>query len=149
MSIYAAQGLKATTAQTALTVISASTIRPRIVEFVLGSTGAPSSDASFQVQLKRFTAAGTAGTSPAGVGTDPNDPAAVVTFGSNLSIEPTYTANTTLAEVAVNPRGTFRWLAYMQSAELILPATTANGAGFLVNLLGGASTVTVDVKVQQ
>jgi hypothetical protein len=148
MSTYAAQGTKAITAQTALTLISAATIRPRLIDYKLSTTGAPSSDASYEIQLKRFTAAGTS-TSVTPGGTDPSDPASLVTAGSNASVEPTYAAIVPVDDVGVNPRATFRWVAYDQRAEVLMPATAASGLGFLLNALGGASTVIVDAKVAQ
>jgi len=148
MSIYTVQGTQTVTATTALTVISASTIRPRIIRFCLSQVGTVSSDSQFRVQAKRFTAAGTAGTSPTPAARDSGDPAATFTAGSALSAEPTYTANTTQKDISVNPRGIFTWTAVDGRDEILLPATTANGVGWLVTTLGGATTVVVDADVQ-
>jgi len=147
MSVYAAQGTQTASAKTALVITSTAAIRPRIIEYKSSTTGAPNSDASYEIQLKRFTAAGTT-TAVTPQSTDPNDPAATVIAGSNATVEPTYTGNP-IDDYGANPRATFRWVAYDQRAEIILPATAANGAGWLLNLLGGASTVIVDAKVLQ
>lgn len=148
MSIYRTQGTQTAAAKTALTIISAATIRPRLIAFNLSQVGTVSTDANFEIQLKRFTAAGTStATTPAAV--DSGDPAATFTAGTNTSAEPTYTANTTLADLAVNPRSTFRWVALEQRDEVIMPSTAANGVGFLVNALGGATTIVVDATVMQ
>ena len=40
-------------------VVSTAAIRPRIIEYKSSTTGAPSSDAGYEIQVKRFTAAGT------------------------------------------------------------------------------------------
>lgn len=146
--IYAVTGQQTAGAKTILTVVSAATIRPRIVEYKSSTTGGPTSDASYEVQLKRFTAAGTT-TALTPASTDSGDPAATFTAGSNATVEPTYTANTLIDDYGANPRATFRWVAYDQRAEIILPATAANGVGWLLNSLGGASTVLVDAKVLQ
>lgn len=148
MSIYRTQGTQTASAKTALTIISASTIRPRLIAFNLSQVGTVSTDANFEIQLKRFTAAGTtSAVTPAAV--DSGDPASTFTAGSNASAEPTYTANTTLADLAVNPRSTFRWVALEQRDEVIMPSTAANGVGFFVNALGGATTIVVDATVMQ
>lgn len=148
MSVYSAQGVQTVAAKTALVITSTAAIRPRIIDVTLQQIGTPGGDASYEVHAKRFTAAGTTtGVTPAS--TDPNDPAATVIAGSNATVEPTYTANTLIRQFACNPRATFRWVAYDQRAEIILPATAANGVGFLLNALGGAVTVVVDASVLQ
>ena len=146
--IYAVQGTQNASAKTALVVVSTAAIRPRIIEYKSSTTGAPNSDASYEIQVKRFTAAGTT-TALTPASTDSGDPAATLTAGSNATVEPTYTANTTIDDYGANPRATFRWVAYDQRAEIILPATAANGVGWLLNLLGGASVVVIDAKVLQ
>lgn len=148
MSTYAAQGTSAVAARTALNLVSTATLRPRLFDYVLSTTGAPNSDASYEVQLKRFTAAGTS-TAVVFSATDPSDPLPpILSAGSNNTVEPTYTG-TPIDDRGVNPRSTWRWQAYDQRAEIILPAVAASGVGFLVSLLGGASTVIVDAKVLQ
>lgn len=148
MSVYSTQGTQAVVAKTALTIVSTAAIRPRIIDVTCQQLGTPGSDASYEVHAKRFTAAGTTtGVTPAS--TDPNDPAATFTAGTNASAEPTYTANTLLRQLICNPRATYRWVAYDQRAEWIMPATAANGIGFLVNTLGGAVTVVIDASVLQ
>lgn len=147
--IYAAQGTQTAAPKTALTVTSTANGRPRILEFIYSNIGAVTVDSQFEVQVSRYTAAGTTTVVTPGQ-TDPSDAAAsLVTFGSNATVEPTYTANSMINRQGVNPRGIYRWTAYDPSAELILPATASNGIGFLLNTLGGAVTVVVDVKVRQ
>jgi hypothetical protein len=147
--IYASQGTKGITAQTALTLVSTANGRPRIIEYKLSNVGAVTVDSQFEVQVKRFTVAGTT-TAVTPSGTDPSDPAATLfTAGSNATVEPTYTAGVIIDDTGVNPRGIYRWTAYDPSAEIILPATAANGVGFFVAVLGGAVSVIVDAKVRQ
>lgn len=146
--IYAAQGTQTAAAKTAQTIVSTANGRPRLIEYKLSNVGAVTVDSQFEVQLKRFTAAGTT-TAVTPVTTDPTDPAAtLMTFGSNASAEPTYSGNP-IDDQGVNPRGLYRWTAYDPRAEIILPATAANGVGFLVQALGGAVTIIVDSKVLQ
>lgn len=145
--LYKCVGTK-TSALTALTIISAATIMPRIKSFKLSNTGTVSTDSNFEVTVKRFTAAGTT-TAITPASPDPGAPAATFTAGSNATIEPTYTANTLLEDVAVNPRSVFSWFPEGPDADLVLPATAANGVGFLVAALGGATTVIVAAMVQQ
>lgn len=148
MSIYRATGTQTSAAKTALTLISTAAIRPRLIAFNLSQVGTVSTDSGFEIQVKRFTAAGTTtAVTPAAV--DSGDPASTFTAGSNATVEPTYTANTTVEDVSVNPRSTFRWVALEQRDEVIMPATAANGVGFLVNALGGATTIVCTATVMQ
>lgn len=147
--IYAAQGIQTVTAKTALTLVSTTNGRSRLIEYTLSQVGTVSVDSQFEIQLKRFTVAGTT-TAVTPSSTDPSDPAATLfTAGSNATVEPTYTAGVVIDDKAVNPRGIFRWTAYAPDAEVILPAVAANGLGFYVAVLGGATTVIVDAKVRQ
>jgi len=125
--IYAAQGSQSAGAKTALTLVSTANGRSRLLEFIYSNVGAITVDSQFEVQLKRFTAAGTS-TAVTPTSTDPSDPAATLfTAGSNATVEPTYTAGSVINDTGVNPRGVFRWTAYAPDAEVILPATAANG----------------------
>lgn len=146
MSLYSAAGTQTAAAKTALTIISASTIRPRIVEFKYSNIGLVSTDSAFEMQAKRCTTAGTV-TAVTPSPMDSGDPAATFTAGSNASAEPTYTANTIVDDTAVNPRSIYVWRAYDPSAYIVLPATAANGMGFFVNALGGAVTIVAEAKV--
>lgn len=146
--IFKAIGIKATAAQTILTIVSTATVRPRLLAVVYSNVGLVSSDSNWQAQCKRFTAAGTT-TAVTPASTDSADPASTFTAGSNATVEPTYTANTTVSDEGINPRNTFRWVGYDQRDEIILPATAANGIGWLLNALGGAVTAQVEATVLQ
>jgi len=146
--LYTCVGTQTAAAKSALGVTATAAVRPRLVAFTLSNIGTVSTDSGFQIQVKRYTAAGTSTAVTPAPG-DSGDPASTFTAGSNHSAEPTYTANTTFKDVAVNPRSTWRWAAYEQRAELVAPATAANGFGWLVNALGGATTVNVDAEVMQ
>jgi len=147
--IFAAQGTQTAAGKTALTVVSTANGRSRILEYKLSNVGAITVDSQFEVQVKRFTAAGTT-TAVTPSPTDPSDPAAsLFTAGSNATVEPTYTAGVVIDDTGVNPRGIYRWTAYAPDAEIILPAVASNGVGFFLNVLGGAVTVIVDAKIRQ
>lgn len=146
--LYSTNGTQTAAAKTALGIVSTAAIRPRLIGFTYSQIGTVTVDADFEMHLKRFTAAGTS-TAETPAATDSGDPAATFTAGSNHSAEPTYTANTLLRRTGINPRSTYRWVAYEQRAEILMPATAANGLGFLVNTLGGATTIIVDAEVLQ
>lgn len=146
--LYTCVGTQTAAAKSALGVVATAAVRPRIMGFVLSNIGLVSTDSGFQIQLKRFTAAGTS-TAITPAPADSGDPAATFTAGSNHSAEPTYTANTVIADIAVNPRSTVKWTPDDPSAPPTAPATAANGFGWLVNALGGATTVNVNASITQ
>lgn len=148
MSIYSARGTQTAAAKTALVVTSTAAIRPRIKKLIGSNIGAVTLDSQIEVQVSRFTNPGTT-TAVTPAGYDSGDPAATLIFGSNATVEPTYTANTLLTSLIYNPRGSQIWQAYDKDAEILLPATASNGAGALLNTLGGGVTVAVTAEVQQ
>lgn len=128
---YSVNGPSATgtALKTAVTIIAASTVRPRIYEFAAGLTTAPNStDQQLEFAVQRFTAVGTAGSNPTPLPVDPGDVAAVATAGITHSSEPTYTATGILFQQAMNQRAMFRWVA-VPGYELMAPATASNGIG--------------------
>lgn len=116
----------AAAATTILGITSAATIRPAVYDFVMGSAAAPADQAN-NVQLKRYTAAGTA-TSVTPQALDSGDPAALAGAGENHTVEPTYTAGATMLSLSFNQQATVRWIVPPDDA-IILPATAANGLG--------------------
>ena len=148
MTVYSGRGTQTVAAKTALTVISAATIRPRIKKLSGKNIGVVTVDSQIEVQLSRFTAAGTT-TPVTPVATDSGDPASTLTMGSNATVEPTYTSNTLEASLIFNPRGKDEWTPYDGTADIVLPATAANGLGGLLVTLGGGTTIVVTADVQQ
>lgn len=148
MSIYKAVGSAAVAARTMATIISAATIRPRLIAALYSNIGAVTLDSQWEVTGRRFTVAGTT-TAVTPAGTDSADPAATFTAGSNATVEPTYTANSTFTNFGINPRSTYRWVAYDPRDEIIMPATAANGLGFVLTTLGGAVLGQVEASVLQ
>ena len=136
---YSAVGSDTNTASTTMwSVTSATTIRPKIYEILIGSVATPA-DNAWEFLVGRTTAAGTS-TAFTPVALDPGDPAATAAAGFNHSAEPTYTANASLLRIAGNQRAAVRWIA-APGGELVLPATAANGAGCLSNAIGGSAVV--------
>jgi hypothetical protein len=137
--IFVASGFIAAAAtKTPLIVGSTANIRPRILHWKASTTGTPTSDQGLDFQIRRATALGTSTAYTLGA-KDPSDTAGtpVVTAGTNCTIEPTYSAF--LEDITMNPRATPQWNAYSPDAEIILPATAANGVGFQIQAQGGAA----------
>lgn len=124
---------------TVLTLVSATTIRPKIYEFIFGSSAAPA-DQAMNIQLQRFTAAGTV-TAVTPKPLDPGDPASLASAGSNATVEPTYTSAEIMQSVSVNQQATWRWVVPPEEG-FVCPANATNGIGCRINLLsGGTPTV--------
>ena len=137
---YAIDGQDTNTATTSiLGLTSATTVRPRIFDLIMGSDATPADNAAKYV-LQRYTAAGTA-TSVTPQAIDPADPAALASAGKAHTVEPTYTANAIMLHWAQNQRATFRWVAAPMS-EIVLPATAANGIGIQSITVAGSAVNT-------
>lgn len=149
--IFLASGFIAPAAtKTALILGSTANIRPRILRYKVSTTGVPSSDQSLEYQVRRATALGTS-TAYTLQNTDPSDSgvAAVLTAGTNCSVEPTYAAGF-MEDTGINPRQTHTWIAYSPDEEWILPAVAANGIGWQITGAGGAATsFLVNASVRQ
>ncbi len=125
------------TSITVLTLVSATTIRPEIYEFLLGSGVNAPGDLATVFHLERFTAAGTEGSGFTPHALDPGDPASLADYGVGaFSPEPTYTAGAILYKIAMNERATYRWVAAPGSG-LKSPATAASGTGIQSQSSGG------------
>ena len=136
------------TDKTILTLISATTVRPRLVD-VLIACGATPADLATLFYLQRFTAAGTEGSGLVPAPLDPDDPAALADFGVGVfGAEPTYTAAKILLAIALNQRATFRWVA-SPGFELVAPATAANGIGCKSSASGGTAAHAVTMLFEE
>lgn len=114
--------------KTVISVISATTTRPKIFHFVVSTTGA-AADGVLEWIIQRFTAVGTS-TAITPRNLDATDPAtAAATSGSNYTAEPTYTANSSLFDEGINQRATYTWNAWTEGAQMVAPATASNGIG--------------------
>lgn len=129
MRAYGVQGPNASGSanKTLITIIGGTTVRPRIFDLNVGSSGTPA-DYAAQFKVGRFTAVGTAGSNPTPEPVDPADVACLATAGITHSVEPTYTAGKSPLGFSMNLRANFRWVA-MPGFELVGPATANNGLG--------------------
>ena len=75
--------------------------------------------------------------------TDPADPAALATFDTAWSANPTLTANAFVLQLAGNQRATLRWFATYPGKELIIPTTAGNGLALMSLVVGGSAINTV------
>jgi hypothetical protein len=118
--------------------MAATTIRPKIYEFEIGSSVTPQ-DYSSQLKLMRYTTAVPTGgvTAQTGAPLDPGDPASIANaYFANTGGS---TASTVLGYIGVNMRATFRWVA-VPTKEIVVPATNPAGAGFTIAVQSTAYT---------
>lgn len=131
MAKYSTRGSMALiAADTMLSVISATTVRPKIYDIVLSSASTPN-DYVAEFYLQRFSADGT-GTSVTPKPLDFADPVSISTSKHTYTIEPTLTADEILLQLAHNLRATVRWVA-APGSELIIPALAGDGLALLCN----------------
>jgi len=145
MAIYDASGTIAPAAtKTPLILTGSATLRLRLLEFMAATIGVPSSEASFQIDVRPSTAAGTS----TAVTPRPRNGVSVAgaTAGSNASVEPTYTAGQPLLRRQGNPRNSLQWNALQGDAEINSIAASSNGFGAQIQIAGGALT-SVDVDM--
>jgi hypothetical protein len=146
--IFEPTGTNTAAAKTALGITSSATVRPRVKYMKITNLGTVSVDSNMEVQVSRSTAAGTSTAVTAGDPDSSSPGATGLTFGSNHSAEPTYTANSMVARLIANPRGKDEFISMREDQDILLPSTAANGIGALINTLGGATTVVVEARVQ-
>jgi hypothetical protein len=122
------QGTVSSSFKSAIVIAGTSGTRPKFYSFILSTLGA-AADGVLEWILQRFTAAGTS-TAQTPRNIDATDPAAAVAVaGVNHTVEPTYTANSSLFDIGINQRATYTWNAWTEGAQLIAPATAAAGIG--------------------
>jgi hypothetical protein len=133
---YASDGSQnAAASTTILGLTSATTIRPILYEIVFGSAASPA-DQAFNMQVNRYTAAGTA-TAVTPQALDPGDPASLASAGEDHTAEPTYTSGAVMLSFSTNQQATFRWVVPPEQG-IICPATASNGLGLrFVTISGG------------
>lgn len=130
------------TNKTVLTMISTTTIRPKLYHLIVSSSATPT-DQVTSFRTGRFTAVGTEGSGYTPEPLDPNDPASAADFGvGTFSVEPTYTGSAELLQFDLNLRSSFQWIA-VPGGELVAPATANNGLGTYSTSSGGTGTHTV------
>ncbi|MBV8755399.1 MAG: hypothetical protein JO328_21305 [Hyphomicrobiales bacterium] len=138
MAKYAITGTQQSVSGTYKTVLavaatSGSLRRGKIYDVLIGTNGTPA-DNYLQWDISRITLLGS-GTAVTPVALDPADAAALGTAQNNCTSEPTVTPNSSLFNVGVNQRASYRWVA-APGSELLFPATANNGLA-LRTLSGG------------
>jgi hypothetical protein len=138
MAKYAITGTQSTVSGSYKSILSiaatsGSLRRGKVYDLLIGTNGTPA-DNYLQWDISRMTAAGTA-TSVTPQALDPADVAALGSANNNYTAEPTITASSSLLNVGVNQRASYRWVA-APGSELVFPATAANGLA-LRTLSGG------------
>jgi len=124
------------TNKTAVELVTATTVRVKIYEIMIGCSAAPASQAAAW-HLQRHTATGT-GTAATPALTDAGDPVSLITAKVNMSAEGTYTAGTVMWELSLNQQATFDWKAN-PGREFILPASATAGAGIKTSTSTGTA----------
>lgn len=117
-------------------ITGGTTIRVGIYDILVSSDATPADNVA-EYAIRRTTARGTASTSFTPVALDSGDPAAIATFDTAWSANPTITANSDLLQWAQNQRTTFRWVA-APGGELWTPATSGNGFALLCDSTSAA-----------
>jgi hypothetical protein len=133
-------------ADTVLSVIAATTVRPRISDLVLSSNSTPN-DYSADFQLQRFSADGT-GTGVTPTPLDFNDPASLSTSKHTYTVEPTLTAGEVLLRIAHNQRATVRWVA-QPGYEFVIPALAGDGIACLCNAVSTQFTEVATIYFEE
>ena len=111
-------------------VVGVATTRGRIYDFVVGSDATPA-DAATKLAFQRTITSGLGTTALVPPPLDSADPAALLLyFSAWSSTQPTVAAATSLLQITMNQRATFRWVAVPDS-ELVVPATAANGIALM------------------
>ena len=124
----------------ALTAATATLTSAKIYDVLIGSDGAPS-DNAITWDISRQTAAGTS-TSITPLALDPTVRACGTAGTANFTAEGTITAASSVFNIAINQRASYRWVA-APGSELVIPATNLSGFALRAKSpTGYTSTVT-------
>lgn len=135
MSIYAvttegAEALAASTEEALLQIVSATTIKPRIIAWGVSFDGASASATPVRVRLCRMTTDGTR-TAASEVKFDPDIPTAAATGFHSFTAQPTL--GDVLEDVYVHPQGGIYIKEYIPGREPVLDNATTSRIGITVN----------------
>lgn len=108
-------------------------------DVLFGTAGTPA-DNSYVFDISRQTAAGTA-TAAVPVALDPADVAGRLTADLNYTAEGTITAASSVLNVAINQRASYRWVA-APGSEIVIPATDENGIALRAKSAAGTAIAT-------
>lgn len=135
MAIYAgttegSEALAAATEETLVQVVSATTVKPRIVAWGVSFDGTTSDDTPVRVRLARQTTAGTRSTG-AEVAFDLDAPTAATSCFHSFTAAPTL--GDVLEDVYVHPQGGIYIKEYIPGREPVLDNLTTSRIGITVN----------------
>lgn len=149
MRRYAADGQAAAGTNLTIAAVTAlgTTTRARIYDFVVGSDATPA-DVATEFNLIRGTVGGTPTTQVTPRALDPGDPASLMILEVGTFTGQTKTANSSLMNVALNQRATYRWVA-VPDGELVIPAATDNWIGLESIASGGTPNTNVTFHWQE
>lgn len=120
--------------------------RGQIYDVMIGTDGTPA-DNVVVYDISRQTAAGTI-TSVTAVSLNPADAAFLGLAAANATIEGTITATSSVFNVGVNQRASYRWVA-APGSEFVYPATTANGFALRAKSPAYTSTATGQLLITE
>jgi len=151
MAKYAITGAQAAVSGSYKTVLdvfatSGSLRRGKVFDVLIGTNGTPA-DNYLQWDISRMTADGT-GSAVTPNPLDPADVAALATAKSNYTAEPTIAANSSLFNVGVNQRASYRWVA-APGSELLFPAVAGNGLALRALSGGYTGSATGDFMYEE
>jgi len=131
---------------TILEVIASTSTRIRIYDMIVGSSASPA-DVATDFNVIRGTVSGS-GTSVTPRKIDSADPSALATSQQGTFTGQTKTSNSSIMDLALNQRATFRWIA-PQDGELVVPATSDNWIGLESIASGGTPTINASMYWQE
>ena len=128
---------------TILQLVGVTTTRAWIYDIIIGSDATPA-DVATEFNVIRGTVSGT-GTSVTPRALDPGNPAALTSGEGGTIATQTKTANSSMLDIALNQRATFRWVA-VPDGELVLPATSDNWIGVESIASGGTPNINCTIS---
>lgn len=139
---YSADGQTAAgTTLTIAEIVAATTTRAWIYDLIIGSDATPA-DVATEFNIIRGTVSGTPTTTVTPRALDPGNPASLLTLEVGTFSGQTKTANSSLLNIALNQRATFRWVA-VPDGEIVVPATSDNWVGLESIASGGTPNINV------
>lgn len=127
---------------TILQLVGVSTTRAWIYDIIIGSDATPA-DVATEFNVIRGTVSGT-GTAITPRALDPANPAALTSGEGGTIATQTKTSNSSMLDIALNQRATFRWVA-VPDGEIVVPATTDNWVG--VESIGSGGTPNINCTI--
>ena len=143
------QNITTTPGKSAISIVAATgaaTLRRGwVMEWEIGADGVPNStDCPIVWRIGVITAAGTStALTPIVNDIGGGDAVAQLTYGSNHTVEPTYTASQDVWYLPLNQRASYRIQMRDEWSAIIIPAVNAKGVGFRAFSPNYASTIGV------